>query len=157
MNNYLKPETRNSKLETLFRNSRGFTLIEVMMASVIFALGILAILGMQITAMNSSKYGNQMQVATSLATGAIENLMLLIPTDPALVPADASAPHQDSNNPVNEEGQAGGSYTRSWTVENHPDPDGNFVSKTIVMSIDWTDGWGKSREVTMDYLYYVMQ
>ena len=157
MNKYLKLETLNFKLETMFRDSRGINLIEVMMASVIFAIGIMALLGMQITAMNSAKFGNQMQAATALGTGEIEDLMLRRPTDAMLTPKNATDPHLDPNNPINEEGQAGGVFTRTWTVQDNFDPDGNLVAKAITMRVNWNDGWGKNRGVTMDYLYYVMQ
>jgi len=150
------PAFQPSSLPAFLGDSRGFTLIEVMIASMVFLLGIMAVLGMQATAMNSSKFGNQMQIATALATGKIEDLMLRLPTDPSLQAALATDPHRDPNNPINAEGQAGGAYTRTWTVQNHTNPNGSFVSKTILMSVTWTDGWGKNRGVTMDYLYYVM-
>ena len=74
MNKYMKLETRNPQLETLLRDSRGTTLIEVMMAAVIFMIGMLALLGMQMTAMHSNKYGQEMSEATALVSDQVEKL-----------------------------------------------------------------------------------
>ena len=65
--------------------------------------------------------------------------------------------HYDANNPIDENGNPGGVYTRSWCVKDndHPDPATDTISKTITMKVEWNDAWGVEREVTMDYEYYI--
>ena len=101
----------------------GFTLIEVMIALSIFAIGILAVSAMQITAINQNS-GSRMQTeATAVAEQLMERLMAL-PYDHDLLSADASAnPHQ----------QEVGSYTVTWTVLT-PDP-GDPVYKDLPVKI----------------------
>jgi len=139
----------------LLRNSRGMTLLEVLMASAIFMVAMLAILGMQVTAMHGAKYGNQIVVATSLASDKVEELMNITPNDPLygtlLSAVDEAHAHVDANNPINEEGNAGGPYTRSWWVV-----DTNAMTKTITTKVSWSDAWGVNRQVQMSYDYYIM-
>ena len=84
----------------------GFTLIEVMITLAIFAIGILAVSAMQITAVNQNS-GSRMQTeATAVAEQLLERLMAL-PYDHDMLSADANRnPHQ----------QSVGAYIVSWTV-----------------------------------------
>lgn len=141
MNKYMKLATRNPKLETLLRDTRGVTLIEVMMAAVIFMIGMLALLGMQMTAMHSNKYGQEMSEATALVSDQVEKLW----SNDNLVTLGA---HSDPNNPVDVQGQAGGKYTRAWNVAtNSSFPD----SVIITITVGWNDLWGKTRNVRFTY------
>lgn len=100
---------QTSRQET--RLQAGFTLIEVMIALAIFAIGILAVSAMQITAINQNS-GSRMQTeATAVAEQLMERLMAL-PFDHDLLSADSNQnPHQ----------QTVGAYTVNWTVLT-PDP-----------------------------------
>ena len=55
---------------------KGFTLVEVLVASGIFVFGMLAVLGMLITAMGGNAQGRQTTEATNLAAAKIEDLKL---------------------------------------------------------------------------------
>jgi prepilin-type N-terminal cleavage/methylation domain-containing protein len=105
MPHILNKDRRSIRLQS------GFTLVEVMIALAIFAIGILAVSAMQITAINQNS-GSRMQTeATALAEQLIERLMAL-PYDHDLLSADLNRnPHQ----------QTVGAYTISWTVST-PDP-----------------------------------
>ncbi|MDD5222770.1 MAG: prepilin-type N-terminal cleavage/methylation domain-containing protein [bacterium] len=142
MNKNIKPETRTPKLGTVFSGDRGTTLIEVLMASVIFMIGMLALLGMQITAMHSNKIGGEITEATSLVSDEIERLWGL---DLASANDLKVGTHNDPNNPINNQGQAGGKYTRQWIVTGDAS---NTNSRFIQVTVSWSDFWSKSRKVT---------
>jgi prepilin-type N-terminal cleavage/methylation domain-containing protein len=56
---------------------RGFTLIEVLIAMAIFAIGILAIAGLQIRSINSNAAARMQSEATTVAVDVMERLMSL--------------------------------------------------------------------------------
>jgi prepilin-type N-terminal cleavage/methylation domain-containing protein len=56
------------------RNSAGFTMIEVLMALVIFVTGILAVFAMQIKAINQNAASRMQSEATSVAAHTMERL-----------------------------------------------------------------------------------
>ena len=101
------------------QHQAGFTLIEVMIALAIFAIGILAVSAMQITAVNQNS-GSRMQTeATAVAIQLMERLKAL-PYDHDMLSADANKnPHQ----------QSVGAYIVNWTVST-PDP-GDPVYKDL--------------------------
>jgi type IV pilus modification protein PilV len=61
------------KNKTPFPHS-GFTLLEVLAAMVIFALGILALTRLQIASIQSNSFARQISEATNLAQSKMENL-----------------------------------------------------------------------------------
>lgn len=62
--------------------SGGFTLIEVLVAITIFAIGLLALAGMQITAINGGSTSQRVTAAVGLADGIVQNLMARDAGDP---------------------------------------------------------------------------
>jgi type IV pilus modification protein PilV len=69
----------NSKFE-----SRGFTLLEVMMAMAILSIGILGLVGMQITAIRANRQGSKMSQALFLAESKADLLLSYSFTDTRL-------------------------------------------------------------------------
>jgi type IV pilus assembly protein PilV len=57
--------------------SAGFTLLELLIAVTIFAVGLLTVAGMQVTAMQAGTTAQTQTVATALAQGVFEELMSL--------------------------------------------------------------------------------
>ncbi len=85
-------------------NQSGFTLIELMVAITIFAIGLLSIAGMQITSINSNTASFQRTEAASLAQDEMEFLFSLPLSDARF----------NNNNQVvdnNRIGSDGGSYS----------------------------------------------
>lgn len=59
----------------------GFTLLELLIAVTIFAVGLLTVAGMQVTAMQAGTTAQTQSVATALAQGVFEELMSRDPAD----------------------------------------------------------------------------
>ena len=117
---------------------QGFTLLEVMIALVIFAVGVLGLAAMQIDFIQGNDTARELTEAANRASDKIEQLMSVGYTDSDL---DVSAnPHTE----------ASGGYNLSWTVQ-HPDQDGSGgvngdedTFKTIQMTVTWNDGTARS-------------
>ncbi|MGC9423789.1 type IV pilus modification PilV family protein [Vibrio sp.] len=65
------------KKEETVNLESGFTLIEVLIALTIFAIGLLAIAGMQITAIQGNSKAHSVTAKVALASGIIEEIMAL--------------------------------------------------------------------------------
>ena len=84
-------------------NTQGFTLIEVMIAMAIFAIGILAVTGMQIRSINQNASARMQTEATALAADWMEQLLSFTYEDPDLDEGD----HLTTV----------GAYRVAWTVD----------------------------------------
>ena len=128
---------------------KGFTLLELMIAMVVLAIGILALIQMQVAAMSGNSSANQMTTALTLAQDKIEQLKRLALTDDALTDAGnnadltstASLEHADTadvNTLLNERGVTTGPglkrYYRCWNVANDTPTQG---AKTVVVFVFW--------------------
>jgi len=108
--------------------SKGFSLIEVMIALVILAVALLALAGLMITTTKNTSFGGHMTEAATFAQDKLEQLRaspwtgIIAGADPPLV------------------GATGISYARSWTVDANPTGDQRWVTVTII----WTDPTAKS-------------
>lgn len=97
----LKPQSID-----LTRAQHGFTLLEVMIALAIFAVGILAVSAMQINSINQNAGARIQTEATNLASDAMERLLAL-PYDHGQLDADVTLnPHK----------LVVGAYTVEWNV-----------------------------------------
>ena len=56
------------------KGQQGFTLVEILVAITLMLLGVFAVLGMQTVALQSNSIANQLSVATSLASEALEDI-----------------------------------------------------------------------------------
>jgi prepilin-type N-terminal cleavage/methylation domain-containing protein len=104
----------------------GFSLIEILIALSIFAIGILAVATLQVSANLTSRSSADITQASSLASGQMEEIMHLPFLHTALDPA--SNPHSKSS----------GKYVTEWWVTNTDlDGDGVFESKTVELTVSW--------------------
>ncbi len=111
------------KLMVLF-GTKGFTLIEVLVGFVIFAVGILAFAAMQISSTKGGYSSNNITQATILAQDKLEYLKNL------------SYRHSDLSSGQHNEGTISGTiFSRQYTVVEDV---GNSI-KTISVSVQWTD------------------
>jgi len=111
-------------------NEKGFSLIEILIAITVFAIGILAVGGMQIAAIKGNSFANDLTKATTLAQDRMEELIGLSYTDPLLGGNNPTATdHNDLNNPIDDR------YNISWNIA----PD-HYIknTKTIRVIVTWT-------------------
>jgi prepilin-type N-terminal cleavage/methylation domain-containing protein len=104
-------------------NQEGFTLIEVLIAMAIFAVGILALAGLQVTYIGGNASAQMQTEATALGAQVIEHLKSL-PFDAAELDSTAN-PHQPP---------AGGNgpYDVRWTVaDNTPVNNAKTIDVTV--------------------------
>jgi prepilin-type N-terminal cleavage/methylation domain-containing protein len=118
------------------KNMKGFTIIEVLMAMGIMSIGLLAVAAMQISAVRNNKTGNTYTQAAALARAQMELIKngdiddVADPLNPSAFPG--TQPFTDPNNPMDENGNPGGIYTRSWTIDDYlDDTDGDGVGDTV--------------------------
>ena len=128
-------------------NQRGFSLIEILIAITVFAIGILAVGKMQIAAIKGNSFANDLTEATTLAQDRMEKLIGLFYTDPlnndtngngkaGLDNTNAAADYNDPNNPVD------GRYNIFWNIARNC-PISN--TKEIRVIISWTDKGAQKR------------
>ena len=116
-------------------NDKGFSLLEVLVAVVIFAVGILAMAALQLTAIKGNHFSNNLTEATTIAQEKLEEL---IQTDYSL--SNAGEPLAPGNH-----SETQGIYTIDWTVQdNTPIQD----TKTILITVRWTER-GQQHQTTL--------
>ncbi len=102
------------------RKENGYTLIEVLIALSIFAVGLLAVAGMQTSAIRMNSTAYKLTYLSTLGMDKIEELSAL-PYSHSLLDS-AGNPHQELS----------GDYTISWTViDNHPVTNTKNITVTI--------------------------
>lgn len=63
------------------RDSRGFTLVELLIALTVFAIGLLALASMQITAIRANSSANRLTHEAAMAQGIMEQIRAWRPDD----------------------------------------------------------------------------
>lgn len=118
------------------KSERGFSLIEVALASFVFTVGALGLVALIYTSMEGVSVAGDVTRGTALARGKLDTLVQLPPDH-----ADLTAgPHTDANN-VDGAGVASsalgtndGDFARSWEVI-----DATPAFKTITVTVRWWD------------------
>jgi type IV pilus modification protein PilV len=118
------------------------TLIEVMIALAVLAVGLLAMLAMQVSAMRSGKYGRHTTQAAQLARDQMEFLHRLDWTDAAVQPTGWTVDFMGSAAPETVEVESAGgpqqemTYTVSYRVTNDA-TDPNL--RLLDVRVTWTE------------------
>jgi type IV pilus assembly protein PilV len=116
---------------TKMKESKGFTLLEVMITLVILAIGLLGLAGLQIIAIKGNSYGQQMTVASTIAQNQLEQMR------------EGAVALTSDNDTVTD--QNGITYTRTWTVtEDQPQTDMN----TVQIVVSWAGPLGSGNDAT---------
>ncbi len=110
------------------RNARGFSFIELLIGLSILSLGMLAAVSMHFGSSRNNVKGNIYTQANMLAKAQLENLKNR--DVDALVAGGGAI--QDPNNPIDANGQPGGIYTRSWTIDNL-----GAGARRITVTVQW--------------------
>lgn len=124
----------------------GFTLLEVLISLAFLSIGLLAIVSMQITAMEGNSYSNNLTIATTLAEDKLENLKRLSFNDPNLADSDSNPKdidtdiksnpslfsHADHPNDLPQNSE----FIRVWNVADNT-PVANIKRVTVI--VGWQD------------------
>ena len=126
----------------------GFTLIEVMIAMLVFVIGLLAVCSMLLSGIQGDSIGRQYTEASALAVERIETLMKCSYDDDALKDTNGNGTVGVNNTGAaadNSMPDASGQYTISWNVAEDDLVD---HSKTVSVIVGW-GGIGTGRTVAM--------
>ena len=116
-------------------DQKGFTLLELLIALVILAIGLLGLAGLHIAAIRGNVSGFKLSTASAIAQERIEELKALDPASAALSAGD----HADDGNVAVQ----GIVYSRGYTIQNNTPVTG---TSTILFTISWTEpGTGTAR------------
>jgi len=118
-------------------NNKGFTLVELMVALVVFAIGILAVGQLQVTSIRYNAHAQRMSEATMLAQGQMDSMLAC-----AYVDASVGTVSYDTSNPT---------YTITTKVtEDSEDLSVPIAAiKQINVEVTWTSR-GTTKNVTLD-------
>jgi type IV pilus assembly protein PilV len=111
----------------LYLTSKGFSLIEILIALVILSISLLALAGLMVTTTQNTSFGSHLTEAATFAQDRLEQFRALRPQAP---------PQGDIPEGAGEDQRTGSTgiiYTRTWGVVTN----GNL--KTITVTINWND------------------
>ena len=119
-------------------NANGFSIIELMFAMAVLTFGMLAAASLQYSTTRNNTHGNIYTQANMLAKTQLEYLKNLDINSDELVPSPD--PYSDATL-INENGQPGGIYNRSWTITQL-----GTQARRITVTVEWTR-LGQTRQV----------
>lgn len=129
--------------------NNGFTLIEVLVAMTILAIGLLAVAGMQITAMRTNSSAQTLTANVAIASGVLDEIYTW-PATTSMVDGTYAwdfDPDTDGNQTTTVEG--GGTYSAQYTVDANYDAGSGSIDKItrIEVNVDQTNG--NQRRITL--------
>ena len=125
----------NSRL----RNNRGFTLIEVLVATVLMGIFVVGFLKLQASSVTARAHAKMRTTSTQIASDFLDQVLVSDPANPVV---DGSAIADAGNDTIN---IGTGIYTRTWTIERNQ-PVVDLMRVTITTS--WSEK-GHNSAVTL--------
>jgi len=124
-----------------FKNTKGYMLIEALIAISIFSIGFLAVATLVLSAANNNNSGNRLTEANMLARQSLEQLKNT--PDIATLPSDSTTTTESG---IDAYGNPGGIFTRTTRIEDLLDFD---TSRAIEVTVSWS--WrGKNHNIVMN-------
>jgi type IV pilus assembly protein PilV len=151
----------------MMENCRGFTLVEVLMAMTILAVGLLSIAGMQVVSLKTNASANTLTTNAALAEGIMEQILSWPLDDPRLAADADDVPWVFDDQTVavmqRTTSEAVGNYTAAYSVDiNYDSGSGPIANVTRievkvtqvdagqnVMSQDTDGNWVQRRILTL--------
>jgi type IV pilus assembly protein PilV len=118
----VKIQLKGGFILNLLLKSKGFTLIEVLVALIILSFSLLALAGLMVTTTKNNSFGSHMTEAATFAQDKLEELRVI-----------KWESLNDGNHTDQQGGSTGITYTRNWNVTT------NGSLKTITISVNWND------------------
>lgn len=109
----------------LSNKSKGFSLIEILVALVILSISLLALAGLMVQSTKNSSWGSHLTEAATLAQDILERFRAVRP--------QTDIPEGTNNDQVT--AASGVTYTRTWTVTTN----GDSTLRNISVTVTWTD------------------
>jgi type IV pilus assembly protein PilV len=145
-------------------NNQGFTLVEIMIAMVIFVVGMLSVAAMQTSATKGNNTANRSTRAFTWCSDRMEVLMRLPYIDTNLDPGEHSEVNgdftqasdgidNDYDGQIDEVGESG-VVEIMWTIVDNdgiagaPPPPAN--TKSITVTVFWRTPFGKQKSLTLN-------
>jgi hypothetical protein len=107
--------------------------VEAVAAASLLAAAMMALNMTSISLARGAKTADSYSAATALATEELE----IIRAMPVGSAGHAPGNYSSANNPLTADGQAGGRYTRTWTISANNNPSAGL--RTVTVSVGWTD------------------
>ena len=113
--------------------SKGFSLVEMLIALVILAISLLALAGLMAATTRNNSFGGHMTEAATFAQDKLEELKAL-PWANIVGGTDTKS------------GSTGITYARTWNVSTllNPVPPPNDLLKAVTITVNWNDGTSRS-------------
>ena len=124
------------RIQNTLKRENGFSLIEMLIAMSVLAIGMLAAASMQYSTVRNNTTGNTATQANSLAKAQLEMLKSQDIKSTALAVGDYIDP-----TPIDANGNPGGIYNRSWRIDQL-----GTSARRIRVTVEWTK-FGRSRQV----------
>jgi len=131
-----KNKMGSKKSKNIIKKDKGFSIIELLIAMSIMAIGMLAAASMQYSAVRNNTTGNTSTQATMLAKATLEMLKSQDIGSTALAVGDYEDPTG-----VDAGGNPGGIYNRNWRIDSL-----GASSRRVMVTVEWTK-FGSTRRV----------
>jgi Tfp pilus assembly protein PilV len=115
---------------TNITNKKGYMLVEALISIAIFSVGFLAVATLVLSVSRNNTSGNQLTEANMLAKAKLETLKA-----ENIESIELQAGNYADPSPINANGDPGGIYTRTWTIQDALDFN---TSREIKVTVSWT-------------------